>query len=68
MISDFRGSLQKSLFYANEIIRLGADNTRIYPTLVIKGLNLKALSKREYLPLSLAEAVEWIKQYYLFLI
>jgi histone acetyltransferase (RNA polymerase elongator complex component) len=55
-------SLQKSLFTAKEIVRLGANNTRIYPTLVIKGTKLEKLYlKGKYLPLSLAEAVEWTK-------
>jgi histone acetyltransferase (RNA polymerase elongator complex component) len=50
------------LFTANEIIRLGADNTRIYPTLVIKGTKLEKLYREsKYAPLSLSDAVEWTK-------
>jgi len=55
-------SLKKSLFTANEIIRLGADNTRVYPTLVIKGTKLEQLYQEgKYTPLSLSDAVEWTK-------
>ena len=56
-------SLEKSLFTAHEIIRLGADNTRIYPTLVIKGTKLEQLyHEGKYTPLSLTQAIEWTKQ------
>ena len=56
-------SLEKSLLTANEIIRLGADNTRIYPTLVIKGTKLEQLySEGKYMPLSLPEAIDWTKK------
>jgi histone acetyltransferase (RNA polymerase elongator complex component) len=49
---------EKSLFTAREIIRLGADCTRIYPTLVIKNTELEQLYLDEkYIPLSLEEAV-----------
>jgi len=48
----------KSLFTAQEIIRLGADCTRIYPTLVIKNTELEQLFlDGKYQPLSLDEAV-----------
>jgi histone acetyltransferase (RNA polymerase elongator complex component) len=56
-------TLEKSLFTANEIVRLGADNTRIYPTLVIKGTKLEQLyHEGKYTPLSLTDAVEWSKK------
>ena len=56
-------TLEKSLFTANEIIRNGADNTRVYPTLVIKGTKLEQLyHDGKYEPLSLSEAVEWSKK------
>lgn len=45
---------------ACRIIELGADCTRIYPTLVIKNTGLeKMFQKGAYTPLSLDEAVEW---------
>ncbi len=49
---------EKSLFTAKEIIRLGADCTRIYPTLVIKSTELEHLyHEGKYQPLSLEEAI-----------
>jgi histone acetyltransferase (RNA polymerase elongator complex component) len=49
---------EKSLFTAREIIRLGADCTRIYPTLVIKNTELEQLYiDGKYIPLSLDDAV-----------
>lgn len=54
---------EKSLFTAQKIIELGADNTRIYPTLVIKGTRLEEIfNKGKYTPLSITEAVELTKQ------
>jgi len=48
----------KSLFTAKEIIRLGADNTRIYPTLVIKNTELEHLYYNgKYTPLTIEEAI-----------
>lgn len=56
-------SLEKSLFTAKEIVELGADNTRIYPTLVIKDTKLAQLYESgKYSPLSLQEATDWSKQ------
>ncbi len=49
---------EKSLLTAREIIRSGADNTRIYPTLVIKNTELEQLYLNgKYKPLSLEQAV-----------
>jgi histone acetyltransferase (RNA polymerase elongator complex component) len=49
---------EKSISTALEIIRLGADCTRIYPTLVIKNTELEQLYiDGEYQPLSLDEAL-----------
>ena len=49
---------EKSFYTANEIIRLGADCTRIYPTLVIKNTELENLYlEGKYLPLSMDEAI-----------
>jgi len=48
---------------ANDIVELGANNTRIYPTLVIKGTALEKLYKNGiYQPLSLENAVSWSKE------
>lgn len=56
-------SLEKSLATAKNIIELGADNTRIYPALVIKGTAMHQwFEKGKYTPLSLEEAVNWTKQ------
>lgn len=53
-------TLQKSMETARKIIQLGASNTRIYPTVVIRETTLHAwFLKGEYRPLSLEEAVEW---------
>ncbi len=57
---------ERCLFTAHEIIRLGARNTRIYPTLVIEDT---ALAQRWraglYQPLSIDQAVDWAKDVYL---
>ncbi len=51
-------SAEKSIFTAQEIIRLGAECSRIYPTLVIKDTELEQLFiKGKYTPLSLGEAI-----------
>lgn len=43
---------------ASDFVKLGADDTRIYPTLVIKGTALEQLYKEEkYTPLEMEEAV-----------
>lgn len=53
-------TLGKSLHTAQRIVELGADNTRIYPTLVIKDTALAALLRKgEYRPMSLDEAIQW---------
>ncbi len=54
---------EKSIFTAREIIRLGADSTRIYPTLVIKNTELAQLFlDGKYTPLTMEEAVESISE------
>lgn len=54
---------EKSLFTAKKIIDLGAENTRIYPTLVIKDTALHVMyNDGRYSPLSLVEAVDWCAQ------
>ncbi len=56
-------TLEKSVFTANEIIRLGADNTRIYPALVIRETKLEELYyQKKYMPLTLDEAVHWTQK------
>jgi len=56
-------TLKKSIFTAKKIIELGADNTRIYPTLVIKETQLEKLYlDGMYKPLSLDEAVNWSRE------
>ena len=53
---------QKAITTVKDIINLGADNTRIYPTLVIKNTPLEDLyNKGEYLPLNMDEAVNNVK-------
>ena len=56
-------TLDKSILTAQKIIELGADNTRIYPTLVINGTKLEQLyHEGKYSPLSMNEAVDWVKE------
>ncbi len=58
-------TLEKSLQTARSIVALGADNTRIYPTLVIKDTELENLFlEKKHTPLSLDEAVMWTKELY----
>jgi len=55
--------VEKSIFTANRIVELGADNTRIYPTLVIKGTLLENMfNENNYHPISLSEAIQWSKE------
>ncbi len=50
---------EKTIFTANEIVRLGADEARVYPTCVLKHTKLGEMYKySEYKPLSITEAVE----------
>ena len=56
---------EKSVKTANDIIKLGAENSRIYPTLVVKGTALeKMYHSGKYTALQLDEAVEITKQVY----
>lgn len=51
---------EKCQHTAREIIRLGAQTTRIYPTLVLRGTPLAEMYQRgEYQPLELEQALEW---------
>lgn len=51
---------KKAIATANQIIKLGADNTRIYPCLVIKDTKLAEYYQNgTYKPLSIEEAIDW---------
>ncbi len=53
-------TFEKSFESAKKIIELKANETRIYPVLVIKNTILEALfNKKQYTPLSLNEAIMW---------
>ncbi len=54
---------QKAMATAKEIIDLGANNTRIYPTLVIKNTPLEDLyNKGIYQPLTMDETIMQVKE------
>lgn len=56
-------TLEKAIFTAKQIISLGAMETRIYPVLVIRQTKLEEwYLEGKYQPLSLEEAVNWLKQ------
>jgi histone acetyltransferase (RNA polymerase elongator complex component) len=56
-------TLDKTLRTAHRIVELGADNTRIYPALVIKNTELEDLYLAGlYTPLTIEEAVDRVKQ------
>jgi histone acetyltransferase (RNA polymerase elongator complex component) len=56
-------SLKKSMATAKKIVELGANNTRIYPALVIKDTAMHTWYKQgKYSPLDLEEAVNWTKK------
>jgi len=56
-------TLELSIQTAKDIVRLKADTTRIYPTVVVEGTVLEKMYKRgEYKVLSLDEAVVWSKE------
>jgi histone acetyltransferase (RNA polymerase elongator complex component) len=58
-------SIEISLATAERIIEYGAEETRIYPLLVIKGTEIEEFYKSgNYVPLSLNEAVLWTKEIY----
>jgi histone acetyltransferase (RNA polymerase elongator complex component) len=55
-------TVEKAIFTARRIIALGAVETRIYPVLVIKQTKLEDwYYEGKYKPLSLEEAVSWLK-------
>ncbi len=52
----------RSIQTANDIVSLGAGNTRIYPAIVVKHTTLEKLYREgKYTPLTLEQAVEWTK-------
>jgi histone acetyltransferase (RNA polymerase elongator complex component) len=56
-------TLELSIQTANDIVKLKADTTRIYPTVVVEGTVLeKMYQKGQYKVLSIDEAVDWSKQ------
>jgi len=56
-------TLELSIQTAKDIVRLKADTTRIYPTVVVEGTVLEKMYKRgDYKVLSLDEAVVWSKE------
>ncbi|MBR5253858.1 MAG: radical SAM protein [Bacteroidales bacterium] len=58
-------TVEKSKETAKKIIELGAESTRIYPTLVIKNTDLADLYQLgQYKALSIEEAVEWTAEIY----
>lgn len=57
---------ERSRHTVEDIIALGADNTRIYPTLVLKNTQLaKFYAEGKYVPLDLPTAVSWAKEFFL---
>lgn len=59
-------TLEKAKFTAQRIVELGAKNTRIYPTLVIKGTQLEHMHQSgSYKAMRLTEAILWTKDLYL---
>jgi len=56
-------TMEKAQYTAKRIVELGANNTRIYPALVIKGTEFENMySAGIYKPLSLDIAVCWSKE------
>lgn len=56
-------TLELSLQTAKDIVRLKADTTRIYPTIVVKGTVLEKMFKNgEYQVLSMEDAIYWSKE------
>jgi len=58
---------KKAMDTAKRFQELGASNTRIYPTLVIKGTQLERLHQiGDYIPMRITEAILWVKDLYLY--
>ena len=63
MIGLPKDTKEKSVATAKSIVELGAKNTRIYPTLVMRNTVLARMYERGlYRPLSLEMAVDWTKE------
>lgn len=60
-------TFEKAMYTAGMIVKNGADNTRIYPALVIKDtLMHKWFKEGKYKPLSMDEAILWTSRILLF--
>jgi len=58
-------TIDQSILTARKIVQLNADNTRIYPVIVIKDTPLEKLfTEHKYRALSIDEAVLWVKEVY----
>ncbi len=56
-------TLELSMQTARDIVRLKADTTRIYPTVVVEGTVLEKMYKKgEYHVLSMEDAISWSKE------
>ncbi len=54
---------ERAIATARKIVQLGADTSRIYPTLVIRDTALQKLFvTKQYIPLTLAEAIDIVKE------
>lgn len=54
---------EKSIFTAKELVRLGADCVRVYPTVVLRDTYLYTMFKSgEYAPLKMEEAIDTAKE------
>ena len=63
MIGLPKDTKEKSVMTARRIVEMGARNTRVYPTLVMKDTVLaRRYEKGEYEALTLEEAVDWTKE------
>ena len=59
-------NLENAVFTAKKIVELGADNTRIYPCIIIKDTKLEEYYyQKKYFPLTLDEAITQVKKVYL---
>lgn len=67
MIGLPKDTKEKSMQTAQQFVTLGAKNTRIYPTLIIKGTQLEKMYQQgQYTPLTMNEAILWAKDILLF--
>ncbi len=60
-------NLEKAMYTAKMIVKEGAENTRIYPALVIKDTLMHSWYKEgKYIPLSMEEAIHWTSKLLLY--